>query len=426
MSLFLLRCVLMLSHLTSIFIYVSLFISLFFEVFLLIIYFEKSGSMKTEEISIKTEGPWPSVSIIIPCFNEEKTVLKTIFSLLKLDYPQHKLKLLVVDDGSTDNTLKVLSRFGNHKQVEIYSKENGGKFTALNFALQKVTSDLVGCLDADSFVAPDALRRIVTRFEDPLVMAVTPGIVVHEPKNIVQFVQKVEYAWGIFLRKMQSYVDAITVTPGPFSIFRTSVFRELGGYRQAHHTEDFELGLRLQKNHYKVVNAHDAKVYTVTPKTIYSLYRQRVRWTYGFFNNMIDYRTMLFTREYGDTSMYILPMGIITVFSALYFTAMFVVSMISKIGIEISKLQTVGFHISLSGITHFDWFFINTTPTRLLILMAGVMSCTIIYISRVMTEGKFRFSMDILYFLAFYGLIVPFWTTKALLSTVFSRNVSWK
>ncbi|MEK9171957.1 MAG: glycosyltransferase family 2 protein, partial [Patescibacteria group bacterium] len=182
--------------------YISLFISLFFEVFLLITYLEVREELSLEDKHIGKNIKWfPTVTIIVPCFNEEPTVYKTIQSLLNLDYPKDKLSIIAVDDGSTDGTYCKLAKFKNYSQISILSKENGGKHTALNFALEKVQSDLVGCLDADSFVNSDALKKIVPFFDDASIMAVTPSIKVFEPKSVLQYVQKIEYSWGIFLRR---------------------------------------------------------------------------------------------------------------------------------------------------------------------------------------------------------------------------------
>ncbi len=416
----------MIAYISNSLVHISLFISLFFEVFLLITYLEGKKEIETSQSTDRKDSEWPTVTVMVPCFNEEKTVLKTIFSILKLDYPKNKLHVLIINDGSTDETLKALSRFQNHPQVTIHTKENGGKFSALNFGLTHVTSDIVGCLDADSFVDPYALKRIATHFDDKEIMAVTPAVLVHEPKNILQFIQKVEYAWGVFLRKLQCRLGAITVTPGPFSMFRTQVFRELGGYRHAHHTEDFEIALRMQSNHYKITNEHNAFVYTVTPSTIHTLVKQRVRWTYGFLNNMIDYKYILFKKEFGNMGMYILPMAILSIFSALYFAATLIINVTTKVFTQIEKFQTIGFDWKFSNLYHFDWFFLNTTATAFLVLTVGALSLSIIYFSRVMTEGRFRFSFDIVYFLLLYGLIVPLWLSKAVFNTVFSKNITWR
>jgi cellulose synthase/poly-beta-1,6-N-acetylglucosamine synthase-like glycosyltransferase len=127
--------------------YVLLFISLNFEVFLLITYFENRLEIRKEDHRGFGEiKKYPTVTIMVPCWNEENTVTKTVNSLLSLDYPKDKLKIMVIDDGSTDKTWEKVQRFKNNAQVEMYSKENGGKYTALNFGISKLKSNLVGCL----------------------------------------------------------------------------------------------------------------------------------------------------------------------------------------------------------------------------------------------------------------------------------------
>src|SRR3989344_8404693 len=201
--------------LQTIILYCSLFISLFFEVFLLITYLEVRQDLKLEVKHLSEPlKQFPTVTIIVPSFNEELTVAATIESLLKLDYPKDKLSLILIDDGSGDGTLKILNKFKNNPQVQIFSKANeGSKYSAMNFGLKHVNSDLVGCLDADSFVNPDALKKIVPFFDDEKTMAVTPSIKVHEPGNMLQHIQKTEYSWSIFLRRMLSSMGALYVTP---------------------------------------------------------------------------------------------------------------------------------------------------------------------------------------------------------------------
>jgi cellulose synthase/poly-beta-1,6-N-acetylglucosamine synthase-like glycosyltransferase len=249
--------------------YVFLFASLNFEVFLLITYFENRLDIeKKNDLTLPGLKKYPSVTIIVPCWNEETTVSKTVYSLLNLDYPKNKLKIMVVDDGSTDRTWQVVQKFKNNPQIELYTKKNGGKYTALNYGLSKTKTDLVGCLDADSFVDKDALREIVTCFQDKEIMAVAPSIKLWKPKTVLELIQKIEYGFGIFTRKMYHYMQAVYITPGPFSIFRKEVFQNLGPYKHAHNTEDIEIALRMQKNGYKIAHAHNAIIYTIPPKTI--------------------------------------------------------------------------------------------------------------------------------------------------------------
>lgn len=404
--------------------YCSLFTSLFFEVFLLITYLEVREELGLENEQVGKDIKWfPTVTIIVPCFNEEHTVDHTIHSLLNLDYPKDKLSIIVVDDGSTDGTRHRLARFENNPQINVLFKKNGGKYTALNLALERVQSDLVGCLDADSFVNSDALKKIVPFFDNASIMAVTPSIKVHNPTSVLQYVQKIEYSWGIFLRRMLSSLGALYVIPGPFSIFRAQVFRELGGYRQAHHTEDLEMALRLQKNHYKIVNSHGAHVYTSAPIQFPALYKQRVRWTYGFLNNVMDYKEMFFNKKYGHIGLFILPIATSSIFSILYIAGRALWNNLSSAFDALVKFQTVGFTWKSPT---FDWFFINTGIVPFLTLSTIILTLVILYLSIKLAEGKFRLTKGIFYYLTIYIFIVPLWLTKAVFSTIFKKQINWR
>lgn len=412
------------AEIQALILYGSLFISLFFEVFLLITYLEVKEELSLEEKNIGRDiKQFPTVTIIVPCFNEEHTVDNTIHSLLNLDYPKDKLSIIVVDDGSTDGTRSHLARLKNYPQISVLLKNNGGKHTALNLALEQVQSDLVGCLDADSFVNSDALRRIISFFDDPSIMAVTPSIKVHNPTSVLQYVQKIEYSWGIFLRRMLSSLGALYVTPGPFSIFRTRVFQELGGYAEAHHTEDLEMALRLQKNHYKIVNSYSAHVYTSAPVKFPALYKQRVRWTYGFLNNVMDYKEMFFNKKYGHIGLFILPIATSSIFSTLYIALRALWGNLSNVVDALVKFQTVGFTWKSPT---FDWFFINTGVVSFLSMSAVILTLVILYLSIKLADGKFRFTRGIFYYLSIYIFIVPLWLIKAVFSTIFRRQISWR
>jgi len=410
----------------TVILYGSLFLTLFFEVFLLITYLEVRDELKSEKILLaKERNYFPSTTIIVPCFNEEKTVAATIRSILDLDYPKDKLSLILIDDGSTDGTAKILEEFRHLENIKIFSKKNGGKHTALNLALEHVESDLVGCLDADSFVDSSALKKIIPFFEDGITMAVIPSIKVHEAKTVLQYVQKVEYSWGIFLRRMLSSIGALYVTPGPFSIFRTRVFRELGGYRLAHHTEDLEMALRMQKSRYKIVNSQGAHVYTVAPAGLKKLYRQRVRWTYGFLNNAFDYREMFFNKKYGHIGIFILPIATSSIFTSLYIIGNVLWNGLSKVFDALIRFQAVGFAGKFQ-FPSFDWYFINTGIISFLTLSALTFTIIILFLAIKMADGRKGFGKEVFYYLLLYTFIVPLWLSKALFSSIFRRQIQWK
>jgi len=405
--------------------YGSIFISLFFEVFLLITYLEVREELILEKNIDKNIKRFPTVTVIVPCFNEEKTLTMTMWSLLNLDYPKDKLSIIAVDDGSVDRTLFELNKFESYQQVTVLSKENGGKHTALNLALEKVKSDLVGCLDADSFVNPEALKKIVPFFEDQSTMAVTPSVKVFEPRSVLQYVQKIEYSWGIFLRRMLSSINALYVTPGPFSFFRTQVFKELGGYSEGHHTEDLEIALRMQKHRYKIVNSHGAHVYTVAPAHFGALYKQRVRWAYGFLNNAIDYRGMFFNKKYGHIGLFILPIATTSIFSSLFLFGNMLWNSLVNIFNAFVKFQTVGWEWRFSP-PSFDWYFLNTSAISFLTVTAILLTLVILYLSTKLADGRFRFSRGLFYYMLLYVFIVPLWLAKAVFHTIIRREISWR
>ncbi|MDQ3245034.1 MAG: glycosyltransferase family 2 protein, partial [bacterium] len=163
------------------------------QVFFLITFLEN----KNKIIFRKGEAPlkeFPNVTIAVPAWNESKSIEGTVLSLLNLNYPKDKLKIILIDDGSTDNTFEIMQKFQNEKNIEIYTKKNGGKHTALNFALEKSTTPFFGCLDADAFADKDALNRIMSYFEKDLsTMAVAPSVIVNNPQNLIQKAQTAEY-----------------------------------------------------------------------------------------------------------------------------------------------------------------------------------------------------------------------------------------
>ena len=406
---------------SNLIIYIFLFTSLYFEVFLMITYIEKRKTIKTEYLERKNKD-LPSVDIIVPCFNESTTIINTINSILDLDYPKDKFKIIVVDDGSEDNSSKVLEIFKDNPQIKIHHKENGGKYTALNFGIENSKADLFGCLDADSFVDKNALKNMIPYFENQKIMAVVPSIKIYKPGNILQKIQKVEYDWGILMRKILTYLNALHVTPGPFTIFRRKIFKKIGNYKHAYHTEDLEMALRMQKHNYKIANSHRSIVYTVAPKTIKTLYKQRRRWTYGFLKNVIDYKHMFFNREYGNLGFFILPFAVVSIFSTLYLTTNFLISNAGLILNQITKYRLVG----LSKNIHPDLFYLNTNLISIMAIISITISIILVLISRKLSEGTLKIRPELFYFLFLYPVIVPFWLFSAVFNTIFSKTITWR
>ena len=403
-----------------------LFVSVFFEVFLLLTFLENKKELK--KIGHVLEKDFPSATIVVPCFNEEESIFGTVESLLALDYPKDKLKIMIIDDGSTDNSWNIMQKYDGHPMIELYKKDNGGKHTALNYAISKSKADIIGCLDADSFVSPNALKDLVAYFSDPEIMAVTPAIKIHQPNNILRKVQKVEYDWGIFLRKMLSFMDALYVTPGPFSFFRREVFEKLGPYRKAHNTEDMEMAMRLQTNNYKIKNCHTAFVYTIAPHEFSKLFTQRLRWTYGFLKNVIDYKHLFFNKTQGNLGFFVLPMMMVSAASTLWLSGSFVLNLAAKIKTWFLNWQAINFNFHSFNIFHvnFEPFYLNTNIITFVTFFSLILMVTFVLLGRKISDGKIKLRPDLLYFFVIYPFIAPTWLAKSVYNMIVSKKTSWR
>lgn len=404
--------------------YPFLFLSIFFQVLMLVSFFENKKKIDEESFDHPLRN-FPTVTVAVPCWNEEKTLPGTLDSLMGLEYPKEKLTVYVVDDGSSDTTFQIAQQYERKYPGVIHAihKENGGKHTAVNLALEKATSDLFGCLDADSFVAPHTLKTIVSYFEkDQTIMAVTPCIHIRHPKTFVQRMQAIEYLIGVFTRKMFGSLDAIQVTPGPFSIFRKEVFGIIGNYRKAHNTEDFEITLRMHKARLRIANSHKALVYTVGPATARGFLHQRVRWARGFLENSLDYKELFFKKIYGNFGMFTLPMAFMFVFYGLY-AALFALYGATKALMEtLERWATVGIHLH---VPEFDIFYLNTNVMSFLVMLMLTMLLLVVYISNTLTDDRQQFYRNFPIFFLIYPFFVPLFLGKAVFDTFFKRKNVW-
>ncbi len=416
-------------NITNIPIYILLFLTLYFEVFLLVTYFEEQDEFgQMSPLPHRKPGKFPTVTIIVPAWNEGKTLLSTIHSLLALAYPKDRLSIFIVDDGSTDNTLEVARTFEGNPQIRVFSKANGGKYTALNLGISHATSDLVGCLDADSYVDAQALREIIPYFDTPEVMAVTPSVQIHKPDNALQRMQAAEYMIGEFTRKVFSRLNGLYVTPGPFSIYRRRIFAEIGDFVHAYNTEDMEMALRMQSHRMKIENAHKAFVYTVSPRTPHALYKQRVRWVSGFLKNaFFNYRHMFLNRKYGNLGLLTMPFAFASIFIALTFTTIYFKSLIHIVQEKYIQYSALGFHPHLGWPTwRFDWFSLNLEFRTIMIYLMLFGTIFFLLIGTRMVTRRNAFSRDMLYFLLLYGIIAPFWLARSLYNLVTAKEAKWR
>lgn len=404
--------------------YPFLFIAIFFESFVLVTLLSKPAR---DARGRSSPAALPSAAVIVPCWNEAATVAATCDSLLALEYPKEKLEIILVDDGSTDATPQAMERFALHPQVRIIRKENGGKHTALNAGIAATRAEIVGCLDADSFVEPSALREIVACFDNPRVAAATAAMSVHKPKNILQHMQNAEYAFGITLRHAFASVNGLYVTPGPFSFYRRDIVEKLGGFRYGHQTEDMEMALRIQHAGYKIENAPRARVYTKAPGTIVELIRQRTRWTSGFLRNILnEYRHLIFSRRHSALGMLALPTALLSIGSGiLLFCTMLV--LLTKDIVTAFQIRA-GVPLSYALLPHgsLDWFYFPANLFLFLGVTALVASLSLIVIGKHISKTPGNIIRGLASYALLYGLVVPLWLLRATADVTLGKRRDWR
>ncbi len=243
----------------------------------------------------------PPITIIVPAYNEGQVIDGALASLVGLDYPQYEV--VVIDDGSTDDTLERASVWeGTHGTVDfrVFTKRNGGKATALNTGIAMGRYPFVFCMDADSHLEPQTLRRAVRLMEDESVGAVAGNVKVANRGKLITSLQALEYIEGLNMpRRAQGFIAAVNIVPGPVGLFRREALEEVGGYDTDTFAEDADLTLKMVAAGWKIVYEDTAIAWTEAPERWLDLVQQRYRWTRGILQSLKK-RKGLFLRPFPD------------------------------------------------------------------------------------------------------------------------------
>jgi cellulose synthase/poly-beta-1,6-N-acetylglucosamine synthase-like glycosyltransferase/peptidoglycan/xylan/chitin deacetylase (PgdA/CDA1 family) len=239
----------------------------------------------------------PLISVLIPCFNEEKVIVESVRRILASDWK--RLEILVLDDGSRDATAAVVrTAYGDEPRVNLLSFENGGKARALNRGLAQSHGEIVVALDADTLFPPDTLPRLARWFADPKVGAVAGNAMVGNRLNLITRWQALEYVTAQNLeRRALAALGAVTVVPGAVGAWRRQVLTELGGYPSDTLAEDQDLTLAVQRAGWRVEFDSSARAWTEAPDTVRGLLNQRFRWSFGTLQCLWKHRSGLFNRK---------------------------------------------------------------------------------------------------------------------------------
>lgn len=239
------------------------------------------------------------VTVLVPAYNEGKVIKRTVTGILASDYPE--LRVLVIDDGSTDETAAIVRHLAeSNPRVGVLTKTNSGKAHALNLGFEKATTDIVVVLDADTIVLPTTISNLVAPFADPVVTAVCGNVQVGNIRNLLTAMQDVEYVTcQNYDRRAFDALNCIGVVPGATGAWRRRAVLEAGGYSHHTLTEDADLTIQVLRQGGRIVYAPEAKSVTEVPETIRALYKQRFRWAFGTFQTLWKHKGAFFRGTLG-------------------------------------------------------------------------------------------------------------------------------
>ena len=250
----------------------------------------------------------PTVAVIVPAYNEEKVIEKTVVSLLACNRPPD-FEILVVDDGSSDATAALArERFAGEPRVRVLTKPNGGKPSALNYGLAHTAAEIVVALDADTVFARDTIAKLVRHFADPKIGAVAGNAKVGNRINLMTWWQALEYVTSQNLeRRAFHMLDCISVVPGAVGAWRRSAVEQAGGFTGQTLAEDADLTLALRKLGHSIAYDDEALALTEAPDTVRGFLRQRYRWMFGTLQAAWKHTDALFRPRHGSLGFIALP-----------------------------------------------------------------------------------------------------------------------
>lgn len=241
----------------------------------------------------------PLVSVVIPAWNEEVGITKTVTSIITNGY--RRVEVIIVDDGSTDGTARKVQQIAEkypHK-ITLISQDNTGKAGALNKGMTHANGSLIMTVDADSYLERGSIRQMVNALADDTYSVAIGEIVVGNTTSWIGRAQHYEYSVGFHAKRAQHVFDSAYIFPGALTMFRSSVLREVGEFTSYSCTEDLDISMRIKLNGHKVAYVDSALCITEGATTIRGLINQRTRWRHGYLVCLAHRREFLTSPQKG-------------------------------------------------------------------------------------------------------------------------------
>ncbi len=346
---------------------------------------------KIRERDYNARGFAPKVSILVPAYNEEVGILSTVESIARSTY--RKIELIVINDGSTDNSDKIMrdfiDRYNFRKRItkdgidiKYFYKENGGKAKALNFALARATGDIIITVDADCVVDKNAIGNFIKPFADPKIDVAVGNVKIGNTESAVTTVQFLEFMNSFYSKAAEEVLGAIYIVGGAAAAFNRNVFERVGLYDHTNITEDIEVSLKARKHGMNIAYASDAIIYTEGAPTLEGLVKQRTRWKIGWFQTMGRHKEIVFSKKkehnkilswimiplvfFGNLQLFFEPWFIAFIFWYSYVTNDFSsfstwIAAESSIMISIMVIERKHVRPTLLGLIPITWILLYTT-----------------------------------------------------------------
>ncbi len=398
---------------------IYMFLAMYFLFLYLLLYFNNKKNI----FSFKKTKKKYNISVLVPVWNEEKTIKNTIESIFEIDYPIQEV--IILNDGSTDKTKKIVEELLiKYPKLELVNKKNTGKANSLNKGIKMAKGELVVVVDADSYPDKDSFTKLVGFFDDEKVGAATCVIVPRNRNKFIEKMQVIEYNVIAFTRKLFDYIDAIYVTPGPLAIYRKSALEKIGGFDTKNMTEDIEITWRLIHAGYKRRMCLSVNATTIVPSNIKAWYRQRRRWNVGGLQCISKYKKEFLKK--GMLGVFVLPLFIFQFFLGVLGLGVFLYLITTR---TLSNFLFVKYSVSV-GVPLITMGDLYITPSFLnylgiiLFAVGGIFTLLVLSIMKK-TVLKKQNIFNILFYSGIYLSIYPFIAISAVYN-YFKRDKRWR
>jgi len=374
----------------------------------------------------------PTITLAIPAFNEEKTIAKTVQSIIQSDYPADKIEIIIVDDCSKDSTStaaqELIEQNPSFNIKLIRHEQNKGKAEAVNSALDQATGEYFAVVDADSRIAKDGIKLVLPYFYNDQIGAVISRVKVESPHKLIERIQYFEYIMSSMIRKLMALLGTLHITPGVLSTYKTEVIRKVGGFTKDRNnlTEDMEIALRLISHGYRIEMQPDSITHTLVPKSLKKLWKQRIRWARGYLYNMWKYKRLMLSTKHGTFGLFQMPINILVVATLILNVGIIMINILDKTSEFILRSTTIeGYFIRrILDFPAIHTFVLSQNYRIMLpIIIATLLGFYLIWQShRRFNESIFKNATGIIT----YFLFIPYFTTVNWIASIFQEVMKTK